>query len=71
MIWSADCTVPHLHWFESVSPILNMFEPKRPTPVRRRLSLDPCFSWKKIARRSGSYVFYKLIEGVGRCGCIW
>ena len=51
MIWSADSTVLHSHWFESVSPILNMFKAKRPTPVRRRLSYkiaDKCTCWGPV-----------------------
>ena len=40
IMWSAVCLLaPHLHFAEEARPHLCMNEPKRPTPVRRRLSL--------------------------------
>ena len=47
MICSADCTMPHSQRFDSASPILNMFDANRPTPVRRRLSCTQAFLGKK------------------------
>ena len=40
IMWSAVCSLArHLHFAEEVRPHLCMDELKRPTPVRRRLSL--------------------------------
>ena len=40
IMWSAVCLLaPHSHFAEKARPHLCMDEPKRPTPVRRRLSL--------------------------------
>ena len=40
IMWSAVCSLePHSHFAEEAKPHLYMDEPKRPTPVRRRLSL--------------------------------
>ena len=39
IMWSAVCSLaPHLHFAEEARPHLCMDEPKRPKPVRRRLS---------------------------------
>ena len=40
IMWSAVCSLaPHSHFAEEARPYLCMDEPKRSTPVRRRLSL--------------------------------
>ena len=50
MLWSAVCLLaPHSHFAEEARLHLCMDEPKRPTPVRRRLSLTPAVLVKPIA----------------------
>ena len=40
IMWWAVCSLaPHSHFAEEAKPHLYMDEPKRPTPVRRRLNL--------------------------------
>ena len=48
-MWSAVCSLaPHLHFAEGARPHLCMDEPKRPMPVRRRLSLKQAVLVKLI-----------------------
>ena len=50
IMWSAVCSLaPHLHFAEEARPHLCMDEPKRPTPVRRRLSLTQAVLFKLIS----------------------
>ena len=49
IMWSAVCALaPHLHFAEGARPHLCMEETKRPTPVRRRLSLTQAVLVKLI-----------------------
>ena len=49
IMWSALCSLaPHSHFAEEARPHLYMDEPKRPTPVRRRLSLTQAVLVKLI-----------------------
>ena len=49
IMWSAVCSqAPHSHFAEEAKPHLCMHEPKRPTPVRRRLSLTQAVLVKLI-----------------------
>ncbi|CAK8687580.1 unnamed protein product [Clavelina lepadiformis] len=53
--WSAVCSVaPHSHPGEAASPYLCMSERKRPTPVRKRLSLTQAVLARDIPGRFGS-----------------
>ena len=48
-MWFAVCSLaPHSHFAEEARPHLCMDEPKRPTPVRRQLSLTQAFLVKLI-----------------------
>ena len=49
MMWFAVCTLaPHLQFTEEARSHLRMDEPKRPTPVRRKLSLTQAVLVKLI-----------------------
>ena len=49
IMWSAVCSLAlHSHFAEKARPHLRMDEPKRPTPVRRRLSLTQAVLVKLI-----------------------
>ena len=49
IMWSAVCSLaPHSHSAKEARPHLCMDEPKRPTPVRRRLSLTQAVLVKLI-----------------------
>ena len=49
IMWSAVCSLePHSHFAEEARPHLCMDKPKRPTPVRRRLSLTQAVLVKLI-----------------------
>ena len=50
IMWSAvDLLAPHSHFSEEARPHLCMDEPKRPTPVRRRLNLTQAVLVKLIS----------------------
>ena len=50
IMWSAVCSLTsHSHFAEEVRPHFCMDEPKRPTPVRRRLSLTQAVLVKLIS----------------------
>ncbi|CAK8692920.1 unnamed protein product [Clavelina lepadiformis] len=78
MTWSAVCSVaPHSHPDEGVSPHLCISERKRPTPVRRRLSLTQAGLARDIPGGFGSASAMKsrslemVVAGVGYGEGIW
>ena len=62
IMWSAVCSLaPHLHFADEARPHLCMDEPKRPTPVHRRLGLNQVVLVKLIPIGQGSATFWTRV----------